>query len=576
MSLIHNKRQKYTILELLEKFNVVHQKKYKYNIQEYKNIFQKIEIICPNHGSFHQTVSNHLKGKGCRKCANEAKIGKNLKPIDTLFEEFQKVHKGRYDYSKVEYKRGDIKIEIICPVHGSFFQFPYIHKQGNGCPKCGIEKSIKSNTLTNKTVIEQFKKVHGNKYDYSMIQYEKNNMRIEIICPEHGSFFQTPLNHKNGRGCRKCAALSISEKLTLPRDKIISQFRIIHNNKYNYSKMDYIKTMGKVEIICPDHGSFFQKPNDHKNGQGCPRCKFNKNEEFLMDFFKEYRVNINHRDKNLISPLEIDILIPDFKFGIEHNGLLWHSYGISNWSATNNYDKLNKNRHLEKTISMEEQGYQLFHIREDHLLCQKKKEIWKSVLLNKCGFSHKVHARKLQAINLNDHQDFVKQFLEDNHLQGTCVSGIKLGLQDPKTGIVYSVMTFGKSRFNKNIEYELLRFCNLRYHNVRGAASKLMAHFERVYKPDSIVSYANRDWSQGNLYKAIGFEYSHTTEPNYFYVDSNFNIIKRQQAQKHKLKSFLEIRNGIFIENLSERDNMINNGYRIYYDTGNLVYYKKY
>ena len=137
-------------------------------------------------------------------------------------------------------------------------------------------------------------------------------------------------------------------------------------------------------------------------------------------------------------------------------------------------------------------------------------------------------------------------------------------------------MTFGKSRFDKNIEYELLRFCNLRYHNVRGAASKLMSGFEKYYKPDSIISYANRDWSQGNLYKAIGFKYSHIAEPNYFYIDCNFNIIKRQQAQKHKLKTFLESRGQVFNENLSERDNMINNGYRIYYDTGNLVYHKRY
>ena len=225
---------------------------------------------------------------------------------------------------------------------------------------------------------------------------------------------------------------------------------------------------------------------------------------------------------------------------------------------------------------MEEQGYQLFHIREDHLLCPKKKEIWKSILLNKCGFSHKVHARKLQVVNLNEYTDFVTVFLEDNHLQGPCPASIKLGLQDPKTGMIYSIMTFGKSRFDKNIEYELLRFCNLRYHNVRGAASKLLKAFERTYKPNSLVSYANRDWSLGNLYNNLGFVFITSTPPNYFYIDNNLKIISRIQVQKHKLKAFLEARNQIFNENLSERDNMINNGYRIYYDTGNLVYHKPY
>ena len=137
-------------------------------------------------------------------------------------------------------------------------------------------------------------------------------------------------------------------------------------------------------------------------------------------------------------------------------------------------------------------------------------------------------------------------------------------------------MTFGVSRFNKNIEWELLRFCNLKFHNVRGAASKLLKAFERWQNPKSLISYANRDWSQGNVYNKLGFEYQYSSEPNYIYITESQEIIKRQKVQKHKLKEFLESRNLIFKEELSERDNMINNNFRIYYDTGNLVYYKNY
>ena len=172
---------------------------------------------------------------------------------------------------------------------------------------------------------------------------------------------------------------------------------------------------------------------------------------------------------------------------------------------------------------------------------------------------------------IGPNKEFVYKYLEDNHLQGSCPAYIKLGLQDPKTGVVYSIMTFGKSRFDKNIEYELLRFCNLRYHNVRGAASKLLKAFERAYKPQSLVSYANRDWSQGNVYNKLGFEYQYSSEPNYIYITESQEIIKRQKVQKHKLKEFLESRNLIFKEELSERDNMINNNFRIYYDTGNFL-----
>jgi len=634
---------KHTKEEIIEKMNLVHNniiKKYEYNIPTYNNIFQKIKIKClvQDHGIFEQTISNHINGQGCPKCGKISSGLKNTSNQEDVIEQFKKVHHNKYDYSEVEYKKNSEKVKIICPEHGPFLQTPNAHKMGsgcpscggkqkltipqiinraqnihsidskpkyhyniekynsvndiidiicpehgifsqtvishlsgNGCPKCGKESISKLKRLPQNEIMEQFKMVHSNKYDYSQVQYLNSMEKVQIICPEHGPFFQKPNDHKQGIGCPNC---NISKPKT--QEETIEQFINVHNNKYDYSKVQYINTKTKVQIICPEHGSFFQKPNNHKQGAGCPSCNINSKEEFLINLFKEYNINYLYRDRNLIKPLEIDILVPDFDFGIEHNGLAFHSFGKNSWGALDNYHSLDKRRHLDKTIKTEEQGYQLFHIREDHLLCPIKKDIWKSVLLNKCGISTKVHARKLQVVNLSNHQDFVKQYLEENHLQGNCPSSIKLGLQDPKTGIVYSIMTFGKSRFDKNIEYELLRFCNLKYHNVRGAASKLMSAFEKYYNPVSIVSYANRDWSMGNLYRAIGFVYSHTAEPNYIYTDFNFNIIKRQQVQKHKLKNFLESRNQVFNEKISERDNMINNNYRIYYDTGNLVYHKKY
>ena len=493
-----------------------------------------------------------------------------------VLNDFEKKHGNNYNYKYLEedYKNSTTKVRIICKEHGVFKQLPSEHKNGSGCPFCS-----KTKKLTQDEVILRFIKKHNDRYDYSFVEYTTWSNHVKIICPEHGLFEQSPSNHTKGAGCPTCAKILKSKKLRKPIENILEDFNEVHSNKYKYLNLDtdYKNSYSKIKIVCKEHGVFKQQGYAHYiAGHGCPNCNINTKEEFLINLFKEYNINYIYNDRTIIAPLEIDILIPDFNFGIEHNGLYFHSYGKNSWSALNNYHLLNKNKHLEKTIKMEEQDYQLFHIREDYLLCPLKKDIWKSVLLNKCGFSNKVHARKLQVINLNGYQDFVKEFLEENHLQGSCPASIKLGLQDPKTGIVYSIMTFGKSRFDKNIEYELLRFCNLRYHNVRGAASKLMSGFEKYYKPKSIISYANRDWSQGNLYRAIGFKYSHIAEPNYFYIDCNFNIIKRQQAQKHKLKAFLESKNLVFNENLSERDNMVNNGYRIYYDTGNLVYHKKY
>ena len=493
-----------------------------------------------------------------------------------VLNDFEKKHGNHYDYKYLEedYKNSTTKVRIICKEHGVFKQLPSEHKNGGGCPFCS-----KTKKLTQDEVILRFIKKHNDRYDYSLVEYTTWSNNVKIVCSEHGIFEQSPSNHTKGAGCPTCAKILKSKKLRKPIKDILEDFNEVHFDKYEYLNLDtdYKNSYSKIKIVCKEHGTFEQQGYAHYiAGQGCPQCKSNSKEEFLTNLFKEYNINYIYNDRNLIKPLEIDILIPDFKFGIEHNGLAFHSFGKNSWDALDNYKNIDKNKHLDKTLKVEEQDFQLFHIREDHLLCPIKKEIWKSVLLNKCGISHKIHARKLKVVNLENYKEFTKIFLKENHLQGNCVSSIKLGLQDPKTGIVYSIMTFGKSRFDKNIEYELLRFCNLKYHNVRGAASKLMSAFEKYYKPKSIVSYANRDWSKGNLYKAIGFTYIKSTNTNYYYFDNTKIPISRQQVQKHKLKAFLESRNQIFIENLSERDNMINNGYRIYYDAGNLVYHKKY
>ena len=565
-----SKGYKFLQEDVLDRFKTVHQDKYNYSLFKYNGNNIKSKIICPEHGVFEQTPNVHWNGSGCPKCKIKNLFLNNKDVLDR----FKTVHQDKYNYSLFEYNGNNIKSKIICPEHGVFEQTPINHWNGQGCPFCSKNKK-----LSQEEVLKKFNKVHKDKYDYSLVEYINRDTKVKIICPEHGVFDQNPSSHWNGYGCPHCSKENYKENnpQILSQFKVLSQFQKVHQDKYDYSLFEYNGNNIKSKIICSEHGVFEQVPMTHKIGVGCPQCKTNSKEEFLIYLFKEYNINYIYNDRNLIKPLEIDILVPDFNFGIEHNGLLFHSYGISNWSATDNYDKLDKRKHLLKTIEMEKNKYQLFHIREDHLLNENKKDIWKSILLNKCGISHKKDARKLQVIDLSNHNSFTKEFLENNHLQGHCNALIQLGLQDTKTGAIYSIMTFGKSRFNKNIEYELLRFCNLKFHNVRGAASKLLKTFERMYKPSSIISYANRDWSQGNLYSKLGFRYSHTSEPNYIYTNVNtIEIISREKTKKHKLKDFLESRNLIFKEELSERDNMILNGFRIYYDTGNLVYHKHY
>ena len=133
-------------------------------------------------------------------------------------------------------------------------------------------------------------------------------------------------------------------------------------------------------------------------------------------------------------------------------------------------------------------------------------------------------------------------------------------------------MTFGKCRFDKKHEWEMLRFCSKLGYHVPGAASRLLKYFEMTYKPKSLVSYADRRWSQGKLYKVLGFKLNHISAPNYYYLTPFNTLESRIKYQKHKLKNILEK----YDENLSEVENMKNNKYFRIFDCGNLVYEKIY
>jgi len=120
--------------------------------------------------------------------------------------------------------------------------------------------------------IEKANKVHNNKYDYSKVDYINSGTKVEIICPEHGSFFQTPRNHVAGQACKECGYDKLKEKFTKNSDKFKQQAHLVHKNKYDYSKVEYINNHTPVEIICPEHGSFFQSPLSHLKGRRCPQC----------------------------------------------------------------------------------------------------------------------------------------------------------------------------------------------------------------------------------------------------------------------------------------------------------------
>ena len=282
-----------------------------------------------------------------------------------------------------------------------------------------------------------------------------------------------------------------------------------------------------------------------------------KTQQFIFDC-----INVENKiynDRHLGK--ELDIYLPDYNLAIEYNGLMFHSEGKKAQPKFNGPDK---NYHLNKTEMCLENNIQLFHILEGEDL-----DLWLSMINSKLGLNNKIFARKCIIKELNS-KDCI-DFLNENHLQGFCQAKINLGLfyEDE----LVSVMSFSKPRFNKKYDYELIRFASKRNYTVIGGASKLWKYFVNKYNPKSVITYANRRFSNGDLYYKLGFNFIEKTQPNYFYFKyGDLKLYSRVKFQKHKLKDILEI----YDENLSEAENMFNNNYRRIYDCGNLKfeYYK--
>lgn len=275
-------------------------------------------------------------------------------------------------------------------------------------------------------------------------------------------------------------------------------------------------------------------------------------EKELVDFLMSLNLNIVEGDRTILNGKEIDVYLPDFNIGIEFNGLYWHSEKY-----------VDKDYHLNKTNMCESKGIHLIHIFEDEWV--KNKDIVKSRLINLFKLNEgRVYGRKciIKDVSTKDKT----KFLNDNHIQGTIGSKVNLGLYYNEE--LVSIMTFGKGRVVMNgikNEWELLRFCNKINHSVIGGASKLFKHFLKNHNPIQIISYADRRWSQGNLYNQLGFDKTHYSTPNYFYV------INSKREHRFKYRKNLLVQEG-FDANKTEREIMYDRKiYRIY-DCGNLVY----
>ena len=353
--------------EFIEKAIKVHGDTYDYSLIEYDNNLKKVKIICKKHGVFEQLPYSHLRS-GCRKCYNESR---NFTK-DDFINRSRHIHGNRYDYSLVEYKNVKTKVKIICQKHGVFEQKAIGHLSGWGCRLCANE----NNTKNTKWFIEKAIKLHGNKYDYSMVDYINAVKKIKIICPVHGVFLQSPNLHLRSYGCIECRDRSRSSN----NEKFIEKANIIHNFLYDYSLIEYKNAHTKINIICKEHGIFKTTPHNHLHGKGCPRCWKSRKEIFIEDFLKENKIKYVPQKRfkgcKYKRILPFDFYLPKIKTCIEYDGEQ-HFMNVTCWGGEKAL-KENKVRDDIKNEYCNKNNIRLIRIKYDQDI---KEELTKLILM---------------------------------------------------------------------------------------------------------------------------------------------------------------------------------------------------
>lgn len=327
---------------------------------------------------------------------------------------------------------------------------------------------------------------------------------------------------------------------------------------FSIIKVPNLITKEPVDLLC-NNGHYFSRwlHGVYRHKIICPYCDplGSSYENEIVGFLRSLGIeNIERNTRQIIPPKELDIYLPDFKLAIEFHGLYWHSFSEKETT-------LQKNSHQFKFLKCLEQDITLIQIFENEW--KNKQDILKSRIIHKLGKSQiKVFARKCEVRTITSSE--ASEFLDETHFQGGSVKcSVNYGLFFMDS--LLAVMTFGKPRFNKNFEWELIRFSSKG--NIVGGANKIFSHFKREHSPHSVISYSDNRFGTGNLYLKLGFTKSGISKPNFYYLKNN-EIFSRYKYQKHKMPKKIEN----FDSNLTAEENMFNNKYRRLWDAGSTIW----
>ena len=469
---------------------------------------QKIKEVCQaKYGVDNPFQSDVIKDK-IKKTLNE-KYGKDHPMyVDKIKSKIKDTCLKRYgvsSYTKTkEYKEKTIKTNL---------------------EKYGVNWPLQSEEVKNKGIKTSLEK-YGVKYSQQSYLIRQKTIRTNL--EKYGVKCNLQSDDSKAK-IKKTILEKYGVDNIMDNDEFREKFNITKDNSY----VSYLSD--KMSRFKCEKGHYFEISSDNyisrrKNNVDlrivCNSIGDSKSlkEEELYNFIKSIyngKVEQSYRDG-----LEIDIYLPTLNIGFEFNGLYWHSESYKG-----------KDYHLDKTEHFKNRGIKIIHIWEDDWVFNKN--IIKSQINNWIGLtSKKIYGRKCLVREISDSK-VVTKFLDENHIQGKVRSSLKLGLYHMDE--LVSVMTFSHNEGRKNMpnsEWNLSRFCNKLDTSVIGGASKLLKYFQRSFKPTRIISYADKDWSTGDLYYNLGFKLSNISRPDYKYIINNRRVHK-SRFRKNNLNTEL-------------------------------------
>ena len=239
-------------------------------------------------------------------------------------EEYKKIFNESYTTLELlsDYNGDKNYITVRCKIHDYVFNTkPNWLKHGQGCQKCYNDRRGNTTRKTTQQFISDCKKIHGDKYDYSKVEYKGNKTKVCIICPIHGEFWQTPNKHLSKQGCPRCGDINNGLSKRLGTEEFIKRAKEIHGDKYDYSKVNYETSNDKVCIICPIHGEFWQISGYHLHGNGCPICNESHLERDMKNILIENDIQFEQQKKfDWLGRQTLDFYLPQYNIAIECQG----------------------------------------------------------------------------------------------------------------------------------------------------------------------------------------------------------------------------------------------------------------